>query len=109
MASIFYLRTIEIRTGRQYLFFTPTNDVLLQRFLRSIKIFSRKWNLKTIKLLYYLLLEKLEKLLLSAYRFIRQKLDRPINMVKGQGQAIEDYKNSRFLETMREDKDLKEK
>jgi hypothetical protein len=85
MVAMLYFKRVEIRTGRQYLFFNERTDQWVEHGQQRINRFFYRWNFRTISLYYDFLLTKLENVFLSLYRYIRKRFDRPINMVKGRG------------------------
>ena len=102
MAMIYFKRRV-LATGREYLFFNEKSDEWLRRNYLNSKKFFAHFNWRTISLFYDYLLGRLENFFLNLYRYLRRKVDKPVNLVKGQGEVeVEEPKESFFLKNIEE-------
>ncbi len=97
MMGMVYLKLTETRTGKSYLFFNKKSDQFVENSYTGAKKFFHRWNWRTIQLLYHLVLEKIEDFFLNIYRYTRKKFDKPVSMVKGQGDLPTEKSDSSFF------------
>lgn len=106
MAVMIGFKMAEIQTGRKYLFFNSQSDEAVLRAYRNTRNFLKRWNWRTLTLFYHFILEKVEDFFLNIYRRIRNKLTKPVKLVKGEGKLPEDTKGSSFyLKNIQEHKE----
>ncbi len=97
MIGMIYMKSVEVKSGRDLLFFNDKTDLLIERNIQFLKRSFRHWNFKTIRLLYNFTLEKVENLLINTYHYVRNRFNKQVDLVKGRGSLKEEKKDASFF------------
>jgi hypothetical protein len=97
MMGMIYFKSMEIRTGRNFLSFGQKSDSILESKIVSTKTFLQRWNWRTVNLLYHFVLERVENFFLRITHYVMSKFSKQVRMVKGQGSLAEEKPSSSFF------------
>ena len=105
MVVMIYMKMVEMRTGKHLIFNDKSDQFVASSYAGTRKFFHR-WNWRTMRLFYHFVLEKIEDFFLNIYRRTRRKFDKPVSLVKGQGDLPTEKSDSSFyLKNIQEHKD----